>query len=87
MAGKALLARCRAATAAVGVFDTVEKVIRPSSHLSVSNMRLINSWPCRDTSSSRPEGSTQHSTVHTHTHVSFSHCRLVADTAWEILRD
>lgn len=64
--GKALLPRCRAATAAVGVFDTVEKVMRPSSHLSVSKMRLMNSWPCRDTSSSRPDGSTQHS-AHPHT--------------------
>lgn len=44
-----------AATAAVGVLlDRVEKVSLPSSHLSLSNMRLMNSWPWRDTSSSRP---------------------------------
>ena len=47
--------RCRAASAAAeGVAGTAEKVSLLSSLRSLSKTRLMNSWPCRDTSSNRP---------------------------------
>lgn len=50
--------RWRAASAAEdGVAGTAEKVSLPRSLRSLSKMRLMNSWPCRDTSSSRPDSS------------------------------